>query len=305
MRLGFPRVRSATPFLAFLSATLACATPHPTDSLGVERIDTASALPLDKDHSKPERVPRTITGIRFEAQAGVVRWKWNEVVPGRSQLEELGFVPVFLASGTWWKGPVRLGASVELLSGAIAYDGYLQDRFGGSLVPYESNTYYVAVTPTLTLQLRSSGVWEWIRPSVSLARPWWRRTIDSEVDRSPGRFGYVEVWSVLGSGFGLELERTYRQVHALSILGEILVPLSTSERIGPTHSAIELKPQTRNGSHWRARFVHRQRFVVELDALRTGFDESDPVDLGGGTGLQVYQPESHLDRFAWKVGMIF
>lgn len=305
MRFDFPREPWAKPLLVCLSAILALATPHHADALGVERLDTAAAAPAHEVPSETAPVGRAAKGNHFEAQVGAARWKWNEVVPGRPQLEELGLVPVFVARGMWWNGPVSLGASVDMLSGAVAYDGYLQNKFDGSLVPYESNTHYLAFTPTLTLQFQSSGTWRWIRPTVSLSRPWWRRTIDSEVDRTPGRFGYVETWSVLGSGFGLELERTFRRIHALSIFGEVQVPLSTSEEVGSSPSAVALKPKTRNGSHWRARYVYRHRYLLELDAVRTGFDESDPLDLGEGTGLPIYQPESSLDRVAWKVGMIF
>lgn len=305
MRFAFPTIRSVLALEIGLATVLVVAARGHADSLPTERISTSSELP-PQDEASPHRVvPREPPRFRFEAQGGLVRWKWNEVVPALPQLEERGSIPMAKVRGTWRVGPVRMGASLELLSGAIAYDGYLQDRSTASLVPYRSRTNYLAATPSIAIQYRHPGGLEWVRPTVSLSRPWWRRTIDSESDRSPGRFGYVEVWSVVSSGFGVEVERTFPRNFALSILGEVQVPHSTTESIGSTNSPIRLEPKTRTGGRWNARLTYRDRFLLEFDALRVGFDESDMVRSGGQTEMFVFQPESSLDRVAWTVGMIF
>jgi hypothetical protein len=306
MRFAVPWSRSAIPILTCLAAGIVTADPGSgAETPAIERLDSPSG-PLAEDAPRGQVSSAGAVGtLRFEIQGGLVRWKWNEVVPGHVQLEELGLVPLAMARGTWRKGPVLLGASLEVVSGAVEYDGYLQDRFDGSLIPYRSQTHYLSITPTLGLQLRVPGAWDWIRPTLSLSRPWWQRTIDSEVGRSPGRFGYVETWSVLNSGYGFELERTFRRILALTIHGEVQVPHSTSERIGLTLNPVELEPKTRTGMHWRARLTYRSRAHLEIDALATGFDESELVEVPDGSGDQVYQPESSLDRVAWKVGWIF
>lgn len=254
----------------------------------------------------PRPVRRPADGFRLEVQGGLLRWKWNEVVPSRPALEELGFLPVAKGEATWTEGPVRLGASLLLASGAIAYQGYLQDPDDFSLTSFESNSHYLVATPGISLRWRSRGPMGWLRPSVSLSRPWWRRTLDATSDRAPGAHGYVETWSVLTAGAGLEVGRGIGPSSELALAGELLVPLSTSESVGSSTSPLELEPGTRTGVRLVARGVFRDRFLIELDAHAVRFEESDPVArVEKGRTLYYLQPESNLETVALRIGRIF
>lgn len=274
------------------------------DSTGVERLEPDAAQDVEDD--PPRTMRATAQGLRLEAQGGVLRWKWNEVVPNRAPLEELGFLPVGKLEGIWIEGPVRLGASVVFLSGAIAYQGYLQDPDDYSVTPYESNTHYLAATPKLWVQWRSRGSAGWLRPSLSLSRPWWRRTLDGTRDRVPGPHGYIETWSVLTAGTGLEVGRGIGAASELALSGELLWPISTHESIGPKGSPLELVPGTRRGIRLVARGVHRDRYVGELEFHAVRFEESDPVSVTRGEKVTYYlQPESSLETVSLRIGRIF
>lgn len=302
------RLRTAAPSSIGLAALLvvAGASSGFGDSTGVERLGPPPGTDAEPMHSGSPASSGTIQGFRLEVQAGVLRWKWNEVVPYYPQLEELGFVPVAKVEGTWVDGALRLGASLELLSGAITYDGYLQSRSEFSLTPYESNTHYLAATPEVSLQWRGTGPMGWLRPSLALSRPWWRRTIDGTRDRVHGPFGYVETWSVLTVAPGLEVGRPLGASGEFALSAEVPIPLSTAETIGSGSQAIELQPKTRPGIRLAARGVYQGRYLAELEVRAVRFEESDPVAREEkGVSYLIFQPESSLETISWRFGRIF
>lgn len=293
---GYPTTPSLAWTVLLFLATVAVGSE-------LERLDS----PAEHDLEAPEPLAtRPARGFLLETSLGLVRWKWNEVVPFREDLEELGYVPAVSASGTWILSPLRLGASLEILSGAIAYQGYLQSTTNFSLVAYESNSHYLAATPEVSLQLCPGGSLEGLRPVVSLSRPWWRRTLDGTRDQRPGAYGYVETWSVWTLSPGLEVGRRVGSAVEIALTGQALIPLSTSETIVSRTSVLDLQPKTRTGVRLEARGIYRGAYLAEIEFRSVRFEESDPVGVtSGGVRSLVYQPESRLQRITWRVGRIF
>lgn len=230
---------------------------------------------------------------------GANHWAWNEELETAPDLEERGWIPSTELRVGFRQGFVSAGASWEGMTGAIDYDGYLQDVQSETLTPYLGSTYYA---------YSGVGVWAHLlarRPGYTVffggrfEQPSWRRTIDSERDNRPGIHGYVEVWSFrqMGPDLGLELDLPRGGVAALH--GAWLFPL------GPAREVIgrmTLAPRTNVGYRGELSWRMSSGLVFEVATTAVGFGQSPLVRHPQDMFLVVSQPPSVLRAWALRVG---
>jgi len=250
----------------------------------------------------PGQTPET-SPPRWEVLAGATDWRWEESITGRTVLVESGLVPTLMARYVRESGPWRTGTEAEVVYGAIAYEGSLQDVNNGAQKPYSSNTHYFAGDAAAWAgRILTTGSGARLVPCIGLGYHRWIRTLDSDRFNQPGIHGYIETWQHATVEPRLRLELPMSGTDMAGLEAGLRIPFWTSEHVGGlggTGGGLDLEPDTRNAVRVLAQ-ARLGRLLVEAQWLSLPFARSPNV-----TEKLYFQPASSLRRIDLRLGLWF